>query len=93
MLSIDAQCCSILSFTGIVFLTIMGYLLQVQPLYIKGIEDNIAAAKGCYEGGEIMMMMMMMSMMMMMMMMMMMVMYGDEYDDHDDDNDGDGDVW
>jgi len=59
ILSIDAQCCSILSFTGIVFLTIMGYLLQVQPLYIKGVKDNIAAAKGCYEGGEIMMMKMM----------------------------------
>jgi hypothetical protein len=37
----------------------MGYLLQVQPLYIKGVKDNIAAAKGCYEGGEIMMMKMM----------------------------------
>lgn len=65
MLSIDAQCCSILSFTGIVFLTIMGYLLQVQPLYIKGVEDNIAAAKGCYEGGEIMMMRMIVMMIMM----------------------------
>jgi len=83
MLSIDAQCCSILSFTGIVFLTIMGYLLQVQPLYIKGIEDNIAAAKGCYEGGEIMIRMSMM---------MSMMIYGDEYDDHDNDGDGDGDV-
>jgi hypothetical protein len=28
-------------------------------LYIKGVKDNIAAAKGCYEGGEIMMMKMM----------------------------------
>jgi len=34
----------------------MGYLLQVQPLYIKGIkiDDNIVAARGCYEGGEMM---------------------------------------
>ena len=73
MLSIDAQCCSILSFTGIVFLTIMGYLLQVQPLYIKGVNDNIAAAKGCYEGGEIMMMRMMIMMIMLRRMMIKMI--------------------
>jgi hypothetical protein len=46
----------------------MGYLLQVQPLYIKGVKDNITAAKGCYEGGEIMMMKMIVMMIMMIVM-------------------------
>mmetsp|Transcript_14582 Transcript_14582/g.32154 ORF Transcript_14582/g.32154 Transcript_14582/m.32154 type:complete len:104 (+) Transcript_14582:119-430(+) len=45
-----AKCCSLFSLSGIVFLVIIGSLLQSQPLYIKGPEDSSAAAKGCYEG-------------------------------------------
>jgi hypothetical protein len=48
-----AKCCSVLSFTGIVFLVIIGRLLQTQPLYIKGPEDPEAAAAGCYGGAAI----------------------------------------
>ena len=48
-----AKCCSVFSFTGIVFLTIIGGLLQSQPLYIKGPEDPEAAAQGCYGGAGI----------------------------------------
>ncbi len=45
-----AKCCSVLSLSGIVFLSIIGSLLQNQPLYIKGIEDPEAAASGCFSG-------------------------------------------
>ena len=45
-----AKCCSILSLSGIIFLCIIGSLLQNQPLYIKGIEDPEAAASGCFNG-------------------------------------------
>jgi len=31
----------------------MGYLFQVQPLYIKGPEDPALAANGCYGGAGI----------------------------------------
>ena len=45
-----AKCCSVLSFTGIIFLCIIGALLQSQPMYIKGIDDPELAASGCYGG-------------------------------------------
>jgi hypothetical protein len=48
-----AKCCSIFSFTGIIFLTIIGWLLQTQPMYIKGPEDPETAAAGCYGGAGI----------------------------------------
>lgn len=48
-----AKCCTIFSFTGIIFLIIIGSLLETQPLYIKGPTDSAAAAKGCYEGAII----------------------------------------
>lgn len=48
-----AKCCTIFSFTGIVFLIIIGSLLQTQPLYIKGPSDSAKAATGCYQGAMI----------------------------------------
>jgi hypothetical protein len=51
--SLGAKCCSIFSFTGLVFLLIIGSLLQNQPLYIKGPTDSVAAAQSCYQGALI----------------------------------------
>eukprot|EP01031_Cornospumella_fuschlensis_P026570 gene26570-32111_t len=48
-----AQCCSIFSLAGLIFLIIIGSLLQSQPLYIKGPEDPDKAAQGCYQGALI----------------------------------------
>lgn len=48
-----AKCCSIFSVTGIVFLTVIGFLFQSQPMYIKGPEDAEKAAQGCYGGAGI----------------------------------------
>mmetsp|Transcript_73364 Transcript_73364/g.143958 ORF Transcript_73364/g.143958 Transcript_73364/m.143958 type:complete len:110 (+) Transcript_73364:66-395(+) len=45
-----AKCCTFFSISGIIFLVIMGSLLQSQPLYIKGPTDHVKASKGCYEG-------------------------------------------
>mmetsp|Transcript_24911 Transcript_24911/g.41520 ORF Transcript_24911/g.41520 Transcript_24911/m.41520 type:complete len:113 (+) Transcript_24911:75-413(+) len=45
-----AKCCSIFSLSGIVFLVIVGSLLQTQPIYIKGPTDTEGAARGCYQG-------------------------------------------
>lgn len=46
-----AKCCSIFSVAGLIFLLIIGSLLQKQPLYIKGPTDSAAAAQSCYQGG------------------------------------------
>eukprot|EP01039_Chlorochromonas_danica_P004034 gene4031-4412_t len=48
-----AKCCSIFSFSGLIFLLIIGSLLQKQPLYIKGPKDSAQAAQNCYEGALI----------------------------------------
>lgn len=45
-----ARFCSVFAVFGVVFLFIVGYLLQSQPLYIKGPEDKAAAATACYQG-------------------------------------------
>ncbi len=45
-----ARFCSVFAIFGVVFLFIVGYLLQKQPLYIKGPEDKAAAATACYQG-------------------------------------------
>ena len=45
-----ARFCSVFAVVGVVFLFIAGYLLQVQPLYIKGPEDKAAASTACYQG-------------------------------------------
>jgi hypothetical protein len=48
-----ARFCSVFAIFGIVFLGIIGYLFQAQPLYIKGPEDKQAAAHGCYQGAAL----------------------------------------
>lgn len=45
-----ARFCSVFAVAGVVFLFSVGYLLQVQPLYIKGPEDKAAASTACYQG-------------------------------------------
>lgn len=49
------KCCSFFSLTGIVFLVFVGLLLDGQPLYIKGIEQEDASdiAQSCYWGAFI----------------------------------------
>ena len=51
--STGAKCCTIFSLTGIIFLLVIGLLIQRQPLYIKGINKPAEAAQGCYEGGNL----------------------------------------
>lgn len=50
---IGAKCCTIFSVTGIIFLLVIGILLQKQPLYIKGVQDPAMGAAGCYQGAAI----------------------------------------
>ena len=48
-----ANFCSVFALTGIVFLLIIGVLLDKQPLYIKGTHDPASAAQACYQGAAI----------------------------------------
>lgn len=48
-----AKFCSIFAIFGIVFLVIIGIMLQKQPIYMKGIEDPSSAASSCYNGALI----------------------------------------
>ena len=48
---VGAKCCTLFSISGIIFLVIIGALIQSQPLYIKGLTDHEKAATGCFEGG------------------------------------------
>ena len=48
-----ANFCSVFALTGIVFLLIIGILLDKQPLYIKGTHDPAHAAQACYQGAAI----------------------------------------
>ena len=50
---VGAKCCTIFSFTGLIFLLIIGILLDVQPLYVKGPHDPVSASKGCYTAAGI----------------------------------------
>eukprot|EP01036_Dinobryon_divergens_P031898 gene31898-41385_t len=48
-----AKCCTVFSFSGLIFLLIIGSLLHTQPLYIKGPKHPAAASTACYEGALI----------------------------------------
>lgn len=48
-----ARFCSVFAVFGVVFLFIIGQMLQKQPLYIKGPEDKEAAAQACYQGSAL----------------------------------------
>ena len=48
-----ANFCSIFALTGIVFLLIIGILLQKQPIYIKGALHPEVGATVCYQGAAI----------------------------------------
>ena len=48
-----ARFCSVFAVFGVVFLLIIGQMLQKQPLYIKGPEDKEAAAQACYQGSAL----------------------------------------
>lgn len=48
-----ANFCSVFAITGIIFLLIIGILLEKQPLYIKGPHDPAASAQACYQGAAI----------------------------------------
>lgn len=43
-----AKCCSLLSASGVVFLSLIGHLLRTQPKYIVGIDDSDEAANQCF---------------------------------------------
>ena len=55
MLLCSASTCGIFSLIGIFFLISVGIMLEVQPLYIKGIKDHTPdeVATACYEGAAI----------------------------------------
>ena len=48
-----ANFCSVFALTGIIFLIIIGVLLEKQPLYIKGTHDPAHSAQACYQGAAI----------------------------------------
>jgi len=48
-----AKCCTVFSITGIVFLVLIGILLEYQPLYVKGIVEPSKSAQSCYQGAVI----------------------------------------
>lgn len=48
-----AQCCTIFSIAGVIFLLIIGILIEKQPLYLKGITDPTSSAQGCFQGAAI----------------------------------------
>lgn len=48
-----AKCCQIFSVSGLVFLTLIGILLQTQPIYIKDVEDPTDAASQCFQAAGI----------------------------------------
>jgi hypothetical protein len=48
-----ARFCSVFAVFGVVFLLIIGQMLQKQPMYIKGPEDKEAAAQACYQGSAL----------------------------------------
>lgn len=48
-----ANFCSVFALTGIIFLVIIGVLLEKQPLYIKGTHDPAHSAQACYQGAAI----------------------------------------
>lgn len=50
---LGAKCCTIFSFSGLIFLLIIGMILDIQPLYVKNIVDPTIASKGCYSAAGI----------------------------------------
>uniref|UniRef100_A0A7S2CKA8 Uncharacterized protein n=1 Tax=Florenciella parvula TaxID=236787 RepID=A0A7S2CKA8_9STRA len=48
-----AKCCQIFSVSGVVFLSLIGILLQTQPIYIKDVEDPADAASQCFQAAGI----------------------------------------
>lgn len=47
-----SQCCTIFSFSGLIFLLIIADLLQKEGFYIRGPTDTEAAAQACYSAGD-----------------------------------------
>mmetsp|Transcript_23929 Transcript_23929/g.47631 ORF Transcript_23929/g.47631 Transcript_23929/m.47631 type:complete len:106 (-) Transcript_23929:43-360(-) len=47
---ITPPCCAIFSLAGVVFLGIMGLVLDSSPIYVKGVPDPEASRDTCYKG-------------------------------------------
>lgn len=48
---IGAPCCGIFSCVGIVFLIILGVIVDKQPQFVHGIEHPDKSSKACFGGG------------------------------------------
>ena len=46
---ITPPCCAIFSLAGVIFLGVMGLVLDSSPIYVKGVPDPEASRDTCYK--------------------------------------------
>ena len=47
-----ANCCVVFATSGVLFLSLIGFLLHRQPLYVLGVDEPAKASEKCYEAAQ-----------------------------------------